>query len=41
MLGCKEFGAQIFRRIVHMDAEVLKNGNKSNNGKEGNDLDKK
>lgn len=41
MIGYKEFRAQIARWTVHMDAEVLKNGDKNNEGKKGHDPDKK
>lgn len=41
MIGYKEFRAQIATWTVRMDAEVLTNGDKNNDGKKGNDLDEK
>lgn len=44
MIGCKEvkeFKGHVVRCTVHMDAEVLENGDKSNGGRESNDPDNK
>lgn len=41
MIGYKEFRAQIATWTVRMDAEVLMNGDKNNDGKKGNDPDEK
>lgn len=41
MIGYKEFRAQIATWTVRMDAEVLTNGDKNNDGKKGNDPDEK
>lgn len=35
----KAFKGHIVRCTVHMDAEVLKNGDKSNDGRKNNDTD--
>lgn len=37
----KEFKGHIVRCTVHMDAEVLENGDKSNDGRKNNDTDNK